>query len=252
MFDRHGLDPDSRTAGMPESPFGNGFGGMRREHGGGVYGDEISPDDLFNMFFGGGGFGGGGFNNGILLLFCSDIGPFGPGFQTQFGGPGIRVHRFGGGRPRRQAAAQQQGNSSVLYQLLPVLLLLAFTVIPALFGGSTPSTPSPSFVFETAKPPYTLQRSTPQHGISYFLNPSEIQSLSTSKLRQLDQKAEVTFVRGLRDQCQLEHDVRQQKLANAQGWFGQIKDQNAYDEARTMRLSNCERLRAMGYRPEIY
>lgn len=180
-------------------------------------------------------------------------GPFGPGFTAQFGGPGIRVRRFGGApRPRRQEAPQQQGNSSVLYQLLPVLLLLAITIIPALFSPSTPSTPSPSFVFETAKPPYTLERSTPQHGISYFLNPSEVQSLSNAKLRQLDQKAEVTFVRGLRDQCQLEHDLRLQKMANAQGWFGQIKDQNAYDEARTMKLNNCERLRAIGYRPEIY
>ena len=31
-----------------------------------MYGDELSPDDLFNMFFGG-GFSGGGFNGGIIL-----------------------------------------------------------------------------------------------------------------------------------------------------------------------------------------
>ena len=63
-FDRHGGDPDSRTAGMGGgSSFGNGFGGMRAYNGGGgMYADEVSPEDLFNMFFGGGGFGGGGFN----------------------------------------------------------------------------------------------------------------------------------------------------------------------------------------------
>ena len=189
-----------------------------------------------------------------LGLLWLTLGPFGPGFQAGFGGPGIRIHRFGGARPRRQEhhPQQQRGNSSVLYQLLPVLLLLLFTIVPALFNSSSPPAPTPSFVFETAKPPYTLERSTPQHGISYFVNPSEVQSLSGSKLRQLDQKAEVTFVRGLRDQCQLEHDFRQQKLADAQGWFGQIKDQTAWDEAKVMRLHNCERLRAMGYRPEIY
>ena len=66
-FDRHGEDPDSRTAGMGGggSPFGNGFGNMRAYNGGGgMYADEISPEDLFNMFFGGGGFAGGGFNAG--------------------------------------------------------------------------------------------------------------------------------------------------------------------------------------------
>jgi DnaJ family protein B protein 12 len=64
-FDRHGEDPDSRTAGMGASPFSNGNGfPMRRGYGGGFDADELSPDDLFNMFFGGGGFGGGGFNAG--------------------------------------------------------------------------------------------------------------------------------------------------------------------------------------------
>jgi curved DNA-binding protein CbpA len=63
-FDRHGDDPDSRTAGMGgASPFGNGFPGMRTTYrgAGGMYGEEMSPDELFNMFFGG-GFSGGGFN----------------------------------------------------------------------------------------------------------------------------------------------------------------------------------------------
>jgi DnaJ family protein B protein 12 len=180
-------------------------------------------------------------------------GPFG----GQFGGPGIRVHTFGGGRPRRPQTAQgqgqqPQGNTSIFYQLLPVLILLAITIIPTLFGSSTPTAPPPSFVFEAAKPPYTHQRLTPQHSIPYFLNPADLASLSNSKLRQLDQKAELTFVRGLRDQCQMEYDVRQQKLANAQGWWGQITDQEAWNAAREMRLGSCERLRGMGYRPEIY
>ena len=61
-FDRHGDDPDSRTAGMD----GAGFPGMRAYGGGGMYADEMSPDELFNMFFGGGGFGGGGFNTGNI------------------------------------------------------------------------------------------------------------------------------------------------------------------------------------------
>lgn len=180
------------------------------------------------------------------------LGPFG----AQFGGPGIRVHTFGGGRPRRPQAQAQNAQpphpTSIFYQLLPVLFLLAITIIPALFSGfSPPPTPPPSFVFETT-PPYTLQRLTPQHSIPYYVNPSEISSLSNSKLRQLDQKAEITFVRGLRDQCQMEYDLRQQKLADAQGWWGQVVDKDAWEAARTMRLRSCDRLRGMGYRPEVY
>lgn len=61
-FDRHGSDPEDRSAGRSHpgfatSPFGNG-GGARFE-------GELSPEDLFNMFFGGGGaMGGGPFGNG--------------------------------------------------------------------------------------------------------------------------------------------------------------------------------------------
>lgn len=191
-----------------------------------------------------------------LLKYSRSLIVLGP-FTTQFGGPGFRVHTFGGGggrghNPRRPQGQQQQGNSSVLYQLLPVLLLLAVTIIPALFNSSTPSAPPPSFVFETAQPPYTVQRLTPQHSIPYFLKSDDVAKLSSSKLRQLDQKAEVTFVRGLRDHCQVEYDRRQQIMADAQGWFGQITDQEKWDAARTMKLESCERLRGMGYRPEIY
>lgn len=49
MFDQHGSDPDSRFAGMSPSSFGNAAGGAS------PFGEELSPEDLFNMFFGGGG-----------------------------------------------------------------------------------------------------------------------------------------------------------------------------------------------------
>ena len=55
-FDLHGGDPESRTSGMAPSRSGSGGGGMRFEN-------EVSPEELFNMFFGG-GFPGGGMQFG--------------------------------------------------------------------------------------------------------------------------------------------------------------------------------------------
>jgi DnaJ family protein B protein 12 len=165
----------------------------------------------------------------------------------------VRVHTFGGGRPRRQqpqhGGAPQQ-DSSFLYQLLPILFLLIITIVPTLLATSTP--PAPSFVFEVAKPPLTLQRLTPQHSIPYFVDPAQVSGLSNSKLRQLDQKAELVYIRGLRDQCQHEYDNRQQRMMDAHAWWGTVKDKEAYERARTMQLSSCDRLRGMGYRTEIY
>lgn len=62
-FDRYGGDPDNRfgpgsaSAASPFSGFARSPGGAR----GPMFDDEISPEELFNRFFGGGGMGGGPF-----------------------------------------------------------------------------------------------------------------------------------------------------------------------------------------------
>lgn len=60
-FDRHGSDPESRFSGM--SSGGGGSPAFARGPGMAFEG-ELSPEDLFNMFFGGGMGGGGGFGGG--------------------------------------------------------------------------------------------------------------------------------------------------------------------------------------------
>lgn len=66
-YDKFGGDPDSRfSQAQQQNPFsgfagrqhaargGGGGGGM----GGGIWEDELSPEEMFQRFFGGGGFGG--------------------------------------------------------------------------------------------------------------------------------------------------------------------------------------------------
>lgn len=60
-FDKYGGDPDSRfgagssSGASPFSGFASQRGGSRQ---GDMFGEEISPEELFRQFFGGGGFGG--------------------------------------------------------------------------------------------------------------------------------------------------------------------------------------------------
>lgn len=73
VFDQSGGDPDSRFGGMASSETARGFAGGRQFEG------ELSPEDLFNMFFGGGmggqmgggPFGGGAFGGGPGEYFPS-------------------------------------------------------------------------------------------------------------------------------------------------------------------------------------
>ncbi|KAH8832763.1 hypothetical protein DL96DRAFT_1583249 [Flagelloscypha sp. PMI_526] len=151
-YDASGGDPEDRFGGMRaggQSPFGNG-GGM-------AFDGELNPEDLFNMFFGG------GLNAG------------GPVFTTTFGPGGFRTVHMGGGRRRTQAGQQENAEArSPWVQLAPLLILFAFTLLsnlPSLF--TTPSPPDPSYSF-TKSSRFTAEQLTSELGIQYHVNPSEI------------------------------------------------------------------------------
>lgn len=242
-FDRFGGDPDSRfQAAQAQNPF-SGFGGARAPQGFGGGGgrqweEELSPEEMFARFFGGGGgFGGGGFG--------------GPEFVFNFGGgPGIRVHQFGGGRPRRRPREAQQANgqpqqpASPLQNLLGILPILIFFVLPMLtslfnFGGSSP--PTPKMVFDNPSPPQTHLRETTVLGIRYFVDPVAVDGWNDVELDQLDRLAEKQLAQILNLQC--EHEIRHhQRLKEAaQGWFYQDPDKIA--RANDYEMASCNRLR---------
>ncbi|KAL2833416.1 hypothetical protein BDW59DRAFT_138623 [Aspergillus cavernicola] len=235
-YDKFGGDPDSRfqPPGSPSgaSPF-SGFsgGGFPRGAGGPGFDEEISPEELFNRFFNG-GLGGG-------------FGPFG-GSQFVFnmgGGPGFRVHQFGGTRPRRrprEADGQPQPAPSLwatLQQFLPLILLFVLPLLSSLFSSSTPS--GPSYRFESMSP-HTMQRTTPEIKIDYFINPRDVTDFSSREFRNLDKRVEVEFVQKLRYGCETEIHARDRMIQEAQGWF--FPDIEKMKEARSMELKNCRRL----------
>ncbi|KIM44706.1 hypothetical protein M413DRAFT_442662 [Hebeloma cylindrosporum] len=151
-----GTDPEDRYGGM-SSRFSGGNG---RSDG------ELSPEDLFNMFFGGGG------------------NAFGPGFATSFGG-GPAVFTFGSNGFRTQTFTRGGAGAgadnaaeprSLLVQLLPLLLLFGFSLLsslPSLF--STPPSPDPRFAFASTTR-YNTEMETGGLGIHYFVNPTEFSS----------------------------------------------------------------------------
>ncbi|KAL1981514.1 hypothetical protein VTN96DRAFT_2495 [Rasamsonia emersonii] len=246
-YDKFGGDPESRfNPGAGAGPSGassfSGFsGGFPRAQnaGGAMFEEEISPEELFTRFFNG-GFGpmGGGFS------------PFGgPQFVFNMGGgPGIRVHQFGGTRPRRrpreannQSEPAPSGWAS-LSQLLPLILLFVLPLLSSLFSGS--STPSgPTFRFDGPVSPHTMHRTTPKLKVDYYINPLDVDDYSARKFNQLDQRVEVEYVNKLRHECESEVQMRDRMIQEAQGWF--FPDVEKMKEARAMELKSCRRLDAL-------
>ncbi|KAL2400028.1 putative J domain-containing protein C17A3.05c [Exophiala dermatitidis] len=236
-YDKFGGDPDNRFSSSGSAAAGgpSPFSGFARSPGRGpMYEDEISPEELFNRFFGGGmgpgfNFGGGGFG--------------GPQFVFNMGGgPGFTVHRMGGTTPRRRprdASAETAGSGlSALTQLLPLLLLFILPLLSSLFS-STPN-PGPQVRYDSPVPPHTMHRVTPRYKVDYFVNPAEVQGFTSRQLSSLDQRAEVEYVSSLKYQCENEVRRKRQEINDATGFF--FTDEDRLRRARNMPMPGCQRL----------
>lgn len=117
VYDRYGdEDPDN-------------VGGVRSRgrRGGGVHmnGQEVSPEEIFNMFFGG-GMAGGGMGPGFHM--SSGFG--GPGVHFQAGVPRRRTRPGPAGQPQQQQAARAEGAAlQMLFQLLPVIMIFMLSFL---------------------------------------------------------------------------------------------------------------------------
>lgn len=246
-FDRYGTDPDSRfsaaSASSPFSGFASRRGGARA--GGPMFEEEISPEDLFRQFFGGGMGGGpfGPFGGGMGGGFG------GPGFMFNMGGgPGIRVHQFGGGHPRRrphnhQDAPRNHSPLEALRSLLPLLLLFVIPLLSSFFGGGSSSYTGPTLRFDAALPPHTLGRTSNRLHVPYWVNPADVSDYTDRKWKDLDKLAEGHYVGTLNTECEIEQNTRTRLINEAHGFF--FTDQAKLDQARRMDMSSCKKLQEL-------
>jgi DnaJ family protein B protein 12 len=173
----------------------------------------------------------------------------GPQFVFNLGGgPGIRVHQFGGARPRRrpQEAGGQEAPAnlrSTIASLLPLFILFIIPLLSSIFPSTTSTPAGPQMRFNP-DPPYTTHRMTQRLKVDYYVNPADIVDYTTYKLKKLDDRAEVAYVQQLRFHCEEELQERQKIVEEATGWF--FQDEAKLERARSMDLKNCRQLNDMG------
>ncbi|KAJ7759244.1 hypothetical protein B0H16DRAFT_633538 [Mycena metata] len=267
IYDRSGSDPEDRSSGMPSRSSGfQTFNG-----GAGGFDGELSPEDLFNMFFGGGG--GGGFGNGFGGGFGG-----GPVFTTTFGSGGFRTTRMGGGIPRQQQ--QQGGNAaeqrSSFVQLLPLLLLFGFSLLsalPSLF--TTPPLPDPRFSW-TRTSQFKTERHSGGMGVKYHVDANEVmrhpvigaelardgidwRKLTAVKdsadkspqkagpaLAKFETTVDKTYTQKLYTECQTGHDRKIRAKEQEVGLFGIGTDWKKVEQIEREVVPSCEELKKLG------
>ncbi|KAJ4357636.1 Chaperone protein dnaJ [Didymosphaeria variabile] len=246
-YDKFGGDPDARF--QPPGGGASGFSNFARSQGGGrpgpMFEEEISPEEMFRQFFGGGGPFGGPFGGGIF-----DTGP-GFVFNLGGGGPGIRVHQFGGGQPRRRPGTARPAGSepapsigSTLSSLLPLFFLFLLPLLSSIFGGdSTPK--GPSIVFDGPRGAQTHPLYSENLQVPYWVNKRDLEGLSKKELKNIHKQAESKFIQITNSRCDTEKYKRSQAEQDAYGWFGPDKDK--LTKARSMPMPNCKKMKDMGF-----
>jgi len=254
-------DPTKRGAG------GFGGGGFDTDMFGGGRGfqqTELSPEDLFNFIFNGGGpgFGGGGFG-GPGVSFS-----FGPGgFSTFGGGPG-----FVGGQPRRRQRAepqepqtQAQKIRTTLLSLAPLLIFFFLSMLSSLPDFFTSSTQPPQFSF-TPSSYLSHQRVTPKLKVPYYVHPESFHQhqmwesvpveqrtmpdATNKKVQVFEHDVERSYVSALRHQCQRQLEDRERRVQDAIGVFGIGVNWDEVKKMKEEQFESCElytRYQRLGY-----
>ncbi|KAG7361844.1 chaperone protein DnaJ [Nitzschia inconspicua] len=249
IYDRYGdEDPDNR---------GGGSTGMRHRGPGGMHfrpGDEVSPEDIFNMFFGG-GMPGGGMHRG----------PGGMHFYSSFGGPGGFARAAQQQQQRRRGQQQQQAQGqqehdnappgmATLMQLLPFLLILILSFLKmneTSYGHSATSSgrsPGQNRYFSlTKKEPFVNPmhtKLTAVKDIPYFVDNKFVKTLYRDRyqLAQVERMVENAYENYLVEECNKQRRHKKQMLSEAAKKPTVEEQESAEKEAQQIQLTRCVEL----------
>ncbi|KAF9120971.1 hypothetical protein BGW39_010940 [Mortierella sp. 14UC] len=268
IFDQHGPE-DGRSSGVnydrarptAQQYYSRGAGG------GGVYGEEISPEEIFNMFFGGGGFGGSFQSGGYGARTRAQQAQHHHARQEQF----RRQHQQQ--RQQRQNSQNNQDfNLGSLIQLLPLILLIIVSMTSGLFGSSDSSSSGSNSVLNDfslrPREQYTTARHTTQRNVPYYVDeirfmntyfPGQQFEFKSSSAKQINVKpdqvtlqgrkvgrlfqrmeenVENSYLREMQDRCRNERRKKEIARNKAMGFWG--VDPKLWQEAQRMSTPSCD------------
>uniref|UniRef100_A0A4W3H5P0 DnaJ heat shock protein family (Hsp40) member B12b n=1 Tax=Callorhinchus milii TaxID=7868 RepID=A0A4W3H5P0_CALMI len=169
---------------------------------------DISPEDLFNMFFGG------GFPSGNVHVYSNG-----------------RM-RYTYQRPERQER-RGDGGLALFVQLMPILILIIVSVISQMMVSNPPYSLS-----QRPSVGHIYRRATEVLKVPYYVADSFAEEYSGQNLKLVERNVEEDFIANLRNNCWKEKQQKEGLLYRAR-YFG---DSDLYHKAQKMNTPSCTRL----------
>ncbi|NXP39402.1 DJB12 protein, partial [Leiothrix lutea] len=169
---------------------------------------DISPEDLFNMFFGG-------------------------------GFPSSNVHVYSNGRRytyhQRQDRREHQGDGGLglFVQLMPILILIIVSALSQMMVSSPPYSLS-----HRLSVGHTHRRVTEHLKVPYYVSESFAEEYTGTNLKNVERSVEDDYIANLRNNCWREKQQKEGLLYRAR-YFG---DSDLYQRAQKMGTPSCSRL----------
>ncbi|KAK7130954.1 hypothetical protein R3I94_016180 [Phoxinus phoxinus] len=181
---------------------------------------DISPEELFNIFFGG------RFPTGNIHVYTNRGASYAHYYQP-------RRRRAYERREEDVEESHSQNNFTALLQLLPVLVLILISVFTQLMATNPPYS-----LFYKPSIGLVVSRETQHMGVPYYVDKSFEKEYHGAALDELEKTIESDYIDHLQTSCWKE---KQQKsdLTN----LGQLyRDERLKQKAETMKLDHCDKL----------
>ncbi|XP_053197343.1 dnaJ homolog subfamily B member 12b [Scomber japonicus] len=172
----------------------------------GSFEPDISPEDLFNMFFGG-------------------------------GYPSSNANAYTNGRMRYQRPErrerQRDGGLALFVQVMPILILVIVSALSQIMVNSPPYSLS-----YRPSAGYTQKRLTETLKVPYYVGDSFPKEFTGVNLKNLERTVEDDYISNLRNNCWKEKQQKEGMLYRAR-YFG---DTDLYQRAQRARTPSCAKL----------
>ncbi|XP_028845955.1 dnaJ homolog subfamily B member 12a [Denticeps clupeoides] len=170
---------------------------------------DISPEDLFNMFFGG------GFPSSNVHVYSNGRMRFGHNHRTE--------HR----------EQRRDGGLALFVQLMPILILIIVSALSQMMVSNPPYSLSrhPSAGHNNRRQTATLK-------VPYYVGDDFSEKYSGANLKNVERSVEEDYISNLRNNCWKEKQQKEGLLYRAR-YFG---DSDLYQRAQKMGTPSCSKL----------